>query len=81
METTKRKNVVPIPYMPNFVHRRNGESFESFCPSCFATVAKALLEVELESKEHNHVCNPWDLKRFQNAARLFQDAAKLGFVA
>lgn len=70
-EPTRGKNVVPVPYMPNFVHRKNDDStFDSFCRSCFVTVAKARLEAELEGKERDHICNPWDLKRFQNAAGL-----------
>jgi hypothetical protein len=71
----EEKNVVPVSGMPNFVHRKNDDStFDSFCPSCFVTVANARLEAELEGKERDHICDPWDLKRFQTAA-------KLGFVA
>ena len=33
-------------------------------PNCFVTVGTAKLEAELEPKERNHICIPWDLKRF-----------------
>jgi hypothetical protein len=63
--------VVPVPYIPNFVHRENDDStFDSFCRSCFVTVAKGRLEAELQGKERDHICDPWDLKLLQKAARL-----------
>jgi hypothetical protein len=63
--------VVPVPYIPNFVHRENADStFDSFCRSCFVTVAKSRLEADLRGKERDHICDPWDLKLLQNAATL-----------
>jgi hypothetical protein len=70
LEQREEKNMVPVPHMPSFVHRKNDDStFDSFCPCCFVTVANARLETALEGKEREHICDPWDLKRFQNASR------------
>jgi hypothetical protein len=69
LEPTRGKNVIPAPSIPDFVHRKNGEStFESFCRSCFVTVATARSEAELQGNERNHICDPWDLKRFAAVA-------------
>jgi hypothetical protein len=42
------------------------------------TVAKGHLETELQGKERDHICDPWDLKLLQNAARLGFFAAVQG---
>ena len=44
---------------PFFPHRRNkDESFDSICLKCFATVARANSESELEQYDKLHVCDP-----------------------
>jgi hypothetical protein len=43
----------------NFPHRRNEEgACESICKSCFATVATAQSEAELQNFERAHICDP-----------------------
>ena len=40
-------------------HRTNFDgSFDSICPTCFATIANTLNESELADHEINHICNP-----------------------
>lgn len=63
--------MTPVLSIPNFIHRKNCDStFDSFCRSCFVTVATTKSETELEGGERGHVCNPWDLLQFQNARTL-----------
>ena len=63
--------MIPVPSIPGFVHRKNCDgTFDSFCRGCFVTVAKTRLETELEGEERGHMCNPWDLLRFQSAGSL-----------
>jgi hypothetical protein len=54
------------PHISQFVHRKNEDgTFDSICRSCFVTVATARFESELEGEEHDHICDPRDLKRTQ----------------
>jgi hypothetical protein len=42
-----------------YVHRSNEDgSYDSICVVCYATVASARDETELNSHEHTHVCIP-----------------------
>lgn len=51
---------------PDFVHRSNRDgTTDTICRSCFATVATAIWEAELERKERSHSCNPWTVERFK----------------
>lgn len=51
---------------PAYPHRRNPDgSFDSICPECFATIARAQSEVELVWHERNHRCKPEELERFR----------------
>jgi hypothetical protein len=51
------------------IHRRNeDDTIDSICRECFATIATERSETELDRKEHDHVCDPWVLERFQRAA-------------
>ena len=57
-----------VSFIPDFVHRENGDgTFDSFCRGCFVTVATARLETELKSKERDHICDFWDLMRYQES--------------
>jgi len=41
-----------------FPHRRNEDgSYDSICPSCFLTIARARSEGELAPLEKQHVCD------------------------
>jgi hypothetical protein len=53
-----------------FVHRsnRNGTT-DSICRECFATVATAIWEAELERKESAHVCDARTVEHFHEIAR------------
>ena len=59
-----------FPPRPKFVHRsnRNGTT-DSICRDCFATVATATWEAELERKESMHVCDTWTVERFKTVVR------------
>ncbi|HEV2324363.1 MAG TPA: hypothetical protein VGS10_10490 [Terracidiphilus sp.] len=59
-----------FPTRQKFVHRsnRNGTT-DSVCRDCFATVATAIWEAELERKESAHLCDPWTVERFKKIAR------------
>ena len=42
-----------------FPHRKNDDgTFDSICPVCFRTVARAHREEELTESERNHSCEP-----------------------
>ncbi|HKF48865.1 MAG TPA: hypothetical protein VKB38_16015 [Terracidiphilus sp.] len=48
-----------------FVRRVNRDgSVDSICLECFATVATMDVEVQLDSSEREHVCEPGALYRF-----------------
>jgi hypothetical protein len=48
---------MPHVRTPIFPHRRNQNgSFESICPGCFLTVARAETEADLRIAEAEHVC-------------------------
>jgi hypothetical protein len=49
--------------LPSFVHRRNRDgSFDSICPQCAATAAKAAVEEDLCEGERNHTCDKYLLE-------------------
>lgn len=52
-----------FPAGMNFAHRsnRNGTT-DSICRRCFATVATATWEAELDVAERGHACEPWTLQ-------------------
>jgi hypothetical protein len=42
-----------------FPHRKKRDgTFDSFCLTCFATIANAKTEDELVEHDQNHVCDP-----------------------
>lgn len=53
-----------------FAHRsnRNGTT-DTICRQCFATVATATWEAELERAERMHACDPWTLQHFNQSGR------------
>jgi hypothetical protein len=57
------------PRIPKFAYRKNDNgTLDSICLGCFVTVATARSDAELESKERDHLCNPWDLRRFESVS-------------
>lgn len=58
-----------------FTHRLNraAGTMDSICHRCFATVATATVEDDLEAAEHRHTCDPEIKLRFD----LLSEAAKL----
>ncbi|MGH9590092.1 MAG: hypothetical protein ACRD25_06835 [Terracidiphilus sp.] len=58
------------PIHHEFVHRSNRDgTTDTICRNCFATVATAIWEAELERKERSHDCDPWTIQRFQKLGR------------
>jgi hypothetical protein len=58
------------PASLKFVHRsnRNGTT-DSICRECFATVATAIWEADLERSERAHACDPWTVERFKKLVK------------
>lgn len=49
-----------------FARRANNDgTVESICRECFVTIATAHWEAELDDAEHEHICDPADLARFE----------------
>lgn len=61
---------VASPTRPKFVHRsnRNGTT-DSICRECFATVATAIWEADLERSENDHACDAWTVERFKRLVK------------
>lgn len=59
-----------FPAGMNFAHRsnRNGTT-DSICRRCFATVATATWEAELDRAERVHACEPGMMRVFRKTAR------------
>ena len=42
-----------------FPHRQNRDrSFDSICPTCFATIANEKSESDLATSDRDHICDP-----------------------
>ena len=45
-----------------YPHRQNDDgSYDSICPTCFATIARSKLEAELAGHENAHLCDSYFL--------------------
>jgi hypothetical protein len=55
-----------------FVHRLDqvGDTFVSFCKSCFAVVAEARREEDLAQAERLHWCDASELERFKPVSEI-----------
>lgn len=50
----------------SFVHRANRDgTTDSICKDCFATVCTSIWETDLARAEHDHVCDPGAIARWQ----------------
>jgi hypothetical protein len=58
-----------VPARATFAHRsnRNGTT-DSICHRCFATVATATWEADLDRAERVHACQPWVLQDAKHSA-------------
>jgi len=59
-----------------FTHRFNSEAgvVESICHRCFATIASATVEADLQTSEQRHTCCPENHLRLELLASARQDA-------
>jgi hypothetical protein len=61
-----------------FPHRRNKDgSYDSICPKCFATIARATTDRELLAFDQKHVCDNSLTAWYRGAVGLI-DRLKLG---
>ena len=61
-----------------FPHRRNNDgSYDSICPKCIVTIAKATTERELLASDQKHVCDISITSWYRGAAGLI-DRLNLG---
>jgi len=64
-----------------FPHRRNWDgTFDSICPSCFATIATTETEAELAMAEDKHVCDRyygWDEEPYGRQVPLADETWRL----
>ena len=58
----------------SFAHRFVENGIDSICPQCFVTVATTKTEVELESFELEHVCDPLLVNRFRQIQPLHPES-------
>ena len=58
------------PLRPSFLRHVNANgTVDSVCRNCFATVATATKEAELEEPERTHVCDPHLIEHWKEVAK------------
>jgi hypothetical protein len=58
------------PLKRSFLRHENANgTIDSVCKSCFATVATATKETELEESERTHVCDPHLMEHWKEVAK------------
>jgi len=66
LSSSRRTKDMAQPDKLEFAHRRNSNgTIDSICRRCFVTVANAIEPSDLEQSEHQHICDPWVVAKYQ----------------